>query len=67
MSTMQFTRTLDSVREQVASDDSGKWDSIVPCRDLSLYRGRLVIPQAFAEGYEDGLTLTPWALTQLCQ
>jgi hypothetical protein len=64
---MMFTKTLDDVREQVQSDDSGKWDSIVPCQQISLYQGRLVFPLAQADGYDEGMALTPWALSQACQ
>jgi hypothetical protein len=64
---MQFTKTLADVRDQVAADDCGKWDTIVPRRQITLHRGRLTFPQATSDGYDQGLTLTPWATAQLCQ
>jgi hypothetical protein len=64
---MQFTQTLADVRDQVAADDCGKWDSIVPCRQITLYRGRLVFPEAQSHGFDMGLALTPWASSQACQ
>jgi len=64
---MRFSRTLAQVREQIEADDAPKWDSLVPCRQLTLHHGRLVFPQAQHDGHEQGLSLTPWALSQLCQ
>jgi hypothetical protein len=64
---MHFSKSLDDVRDQVHADDTGKWDSVVPCRQMLLHQGRLVFPQAQADGHSEGLTLTPWALSQACQ
>ena len=64
---MQFTKTLDDVREQVAGDDAGKWDAIVPLQMVSLQGGRLVFPQATADGFEGGISMTSWAAGQACQ
>lgn len=62
-----FTRTLAQVREHVLSDDSGKWDTPVPSRNLTLHGGRLIFPEAQDRGFELGLTPTPWARMQMCQ
>lgn len=64
---MPFTRTLHDVREQVACDDQHKWDATVPCRDLTLIQGRLTFPRGQSDGFEQGLSLTPWAMNQACQ
>ena len=57
---MHFTRTLAHVREQVESDDGGKWDALVPVREMTLYQGRLVFPEAqHDQGFEQGLVPTP--------
>jgi len=64
---MAFPRTLEDVREQVHQDDQNKWDATVPCRQVCLHQGRLVFPHAADTGFEQGLSLSPWALGQLCQ
>lgn len=64
---MQFSKTVDDVVAQVEKDDRGKWDAIVPCRELCLHGGRLVFPQAQEDGCEQGLVPTPWATSQMCQ
>jgi len=64
---MAFSRTLDDVRQQVQQDDQNKWDALVPCRHLCLHGGCLVFPHAQDTGFEQGLSLSPWALAQLCQ
>lgn len=45
---MHFTRTLDTVQAQVTDDDAGKWDARVPCHQIALHKGRLLVPHAFA-------------------
>jgi len=62
-----FTKTLGHVREQVQEDDQHKWDATVPCRQICLHGGRLVFPHAQDTGFEQGLSLTPWAMNQACQ
>ncbi len=59
--------TLDDVIDRVCADDAGKWDALVPQRDLGLLDGRLCFTQVRSEGMEEGLTLSPWALSQACQ
>jgi hypothetical protein len=60
------TRTLEEVRDKVHSDDSGKWDTIVKARSVTLKNGRIIFPQATADGYDMGLSLSPWATGQAC-
>ena len=64
---IHFSRTLDDVRDLVTEDDKGKWDSIARVQEVSLSCGRLVFPQAQSDGYDSGLTFSPWALSQACQ
>ena len=64
---MAFSRTLDDVRQQVQQDDQNKWDALAPCWQMCLHGGRLIFPQAQDTGFEQGLSLSPWALAQLCQ
>lgn len=64
---MHFSRTLFDVREQVQADDTDKWDALAPCRDIFMRHGRLEFPQAQEDGYDNGLYLSPWALSQACQ
>lgn len=64
---MQLSKTLDDVHSQVEADDTGKWDAIVPCREVQMHRGRLAFPEARDTGHDQGLSLTPWALGQACQ
>jgi Domain of unknown function (DUF932) len=60
------TRTLEEVRDKVHLDDSGKWDTIVKARSVVLSNGRVIFPEATADGYDMGLSLTPWATGQAC-
>ncbi len=57
---------LDDAIDRVCNEDIGKWDALVPRRDLGLCNGRLAFTQAHSEGFDDGLSLTPWALSQAC-
>ena len=66
ISTPTLSKTLDEAISLVTTDDTGKWDSLAPCKAITLHNGRLVFPQATGEGYEAGLALSPWATTQLC-
>jgi hypothetical protein len=60
-------RTLDDVADLVGKDDVGKWDRIVPVRTLTLHQGRLLFPEALADGHDAGLELSDWATGQACQ
>jgi len=64
---MTFTKTLDDVADIVGQDDAGKWDAIVPAREVTLQHGRLWFPQATGEGHDMGLALSDWATSQACQ
>ena len=72
---MQFTLRFDPAhdlrhaRERVAEDDAGKWDRLVPRRQIAYWSGHLVLPAtntAFT-GLPPYLTPTPWATGQLCR
>lgn len=63
---MHFTKTLGDVCDIVETDDSGKWDTIVPVREMTLQHGRLWFPQANGEGHDMGLALSEWATSQAC-
>ena len=78
---MQFTLRFDPAydlahaRERVAEDDAGKWDRLVPRRQIACWNGRLSLPSTvdlpadakFPHGTPLSLTPTPWATGQLCQ
>ena len=54
-------QSLDRARELVRADDMGKWDTIVPRRDLQMQDGNL----SFG-GREQSLSPSTWATGQLC-
>ena len=62
-----FSKTLDDAREIVREDDKGKWDSVARVQDVTMSWGRVSFPQAQADGFDSGLTLSPWAMGQACQ
>ena len=81
---MQFTLRFDPAhdlahaRERVAEDDAGKWDRLVPRRQIACWNGRLNLPfpslpclapteEKLPKGTPLSLTPTPWATGQLCQ
>ena len=64
---VQFKRTLGDVRDLVTTDDTDKWDQIVPVRELTLQQGRLLWPEASINGYDGGLAFSEWAMSQACQ
>jgi hypothetical protein len=59
--------TVDELRDAVSKDDRGKWDIVLPRRDVLMQDGRLTFPEC--EAYECGRGLEPshWATGQLCQ
>jgi hypothetical protein len=63
---MILGKPIEEIRDKVHSDDSGKWDTIVKARGITLQNGRVIFPQATADGYDMGLSLTPWATGQAC-
>ena len=64
---MPFSKSIDDACDIVAADDLHKWDSIARCQTVSLHNGRLMFPQAASDGYDEGLSLSPWAMAQACQ
>ena len=76
---MQFTLRFDPAhdlahaRERVAEDDAGKWDRLVPRRQIACWNGRLNLPcpasdlNTTRQPSPLSLTPTPWATGQLCQ
>jgi Domain of unknown function (DUF932) len=59
-------KPIEEIRDKVHSDDLGKWDTIVKARSVVLNNGRVIFPQATADGYDMGLSLTAWATGQAC-
>ncbi len=59
-------KTLEAVREQVEADDAGKWDAVARASEITLRHGRLHFPHAASDGFDMGLTPTPWATAQAC-
>jgi hypothetical protein len=41
---MDFQFTFEQVRERVFSDDTGKWDTLLPREELLLSAGKLHLP-----------------------
>jgi hypothetical protein len=64
---MDFAMKFDHVREQVASDDHGKWDAVVPQQECVMHGGSLAFPKAYSGERDNLLAPTPWATTQICQ
>ena len=70
---MQFTLplprrpVLDAAFDRVHLDDAGKWDVSPARKELTLRGGRLCLPPSYEDDCPTGLTLTPWATSQLCQ
>jgi hypothetical protein len=64
MQSIQFTKSLDDVRDLVTGDDVGKHDYVVPVQEVCMQYGRLFLPGADDDGM--GFALTPWATAQAC-
>lgn len=58
---------LSELKRQIAQDDAGKWDLIVPKDRLALSQGRLTLPEEHLDEHPECLTLSPWATAQVCQ
>jgi len=58
---------LTELKRQIAQDDAGKWDLIVPKDRLILSRGQLVLPEEHLDEHPEFLALSPWATAQVCQ
>lgn len=59
--------SFEQVRERVQSDDTGKWDIVLPKSQVVMQEGKLLFPDAKAYECQDGLDLSPWAVSQICQ
>jgi hypothetical protein len=64
---IQSRTTFEQVREQVRTDDQGKWDIVAPRKDLVLRNGELAIPLDESSDHVERLVPTSWATGQLCQ
>lgn len=58
---------LTELKHQIAQDDAGKWDLLVPKDSLILSRGQLVLPEEHLDEHPECLALSPWATAQACQ
>jgi len=58
---------LTELKRQIALDDAGKWDLLVPKDRLILSRGQLVLPEEHLDEHPECLALSPWATAQVCQ
>ncbi len=69
---MQFSLSLprrpdlDTAFDRVRLDDSGKWDVRPARKELSLRGGQVCLPPAYEDDCPAALSLTPWAMGQLC-
>jgi hypothetical protein len=57
---------LTELKRQIAQDDAGKWDLLVPKDRLILARGQLVLPEEHLDEHPEFLALSPWATAQVC-
>jgi len=57
---------LTELKRQIAQDDAGKWDLLVPKDRLILSRGQLVLPEEHLDEHPEFLSLSPWATAQAC-
>ncbi len=57
---------LTELKRQIAQDDAGKWDLLVPKDRLILSRGQLVLPEEHLDEHPEFLSLSPWATAQVC-
>ena len=57
---------LYELQRWIAEDDAGKWDLGVPRDRLVLDRGKLILPEEFADEHPECMTLSPWAMSQAC-
>jgi hypothetical protein len=64
---MDIGKPFDYAFERVSLDDENKWDAVVSQQDLCLADGSFLFPQAVTDGFDGGLTLSPWAQAQACQ
>jgi len=57
---------LTELKRQIAQDDAGKWDLLVPKDRLILSRGQLILPEEHLDEHPELLSLSPWATAQVC-
>ncbi len=57
---------LTELKRQIAQDDAGKWDLIVPKDRLALTQGLLTLPEEHLDEHPECLSLSPWATAQVC-
>ncbi len=62
---MDSVCTLSDLQQSIAQDDNGKWDKVVPTKNLCLREGRLDF-HGESPASETSLSLTPWSRSQLC-
>lgn len=58
---------LTEMKRQIAQDDAGKWDLVVPKDRLALSQGLLTLPEEHLDEHPECLALSPWATAQVCQ
>jgi hypothetical protein len=58
---------LCDVEDRIHSDDGGKWDQVIERDEMRMQEGRLRFPRLYRADTPQGLALTPWATTQICQ
>jgi len=59
--------TFEQVRDEVRSDDAGKWDLVARREQLQFEGGALTVPLDDCGQHIERLTPTAWATTQFCQ
>ncbi len=64
---MTPTLTMKEVSQRLCADEETHWDTFTPSHRLRLQQGRLFFAQMSLQNFPQGLELTPWATTQLCQ
>jgi hypothetical protein len=57
---------LDEVRDQIAADNDGKWDTLLDVEEMRFHNGRLIFPRLYRADHPNGLALTKWATAQVC-
>ena len=64
---MTPTMTMKEVSERLCADEETKWDTLTERHRIRIHGGRLFFGQMSLQNFPQGLELTPWATTQLCQ
>jgi hypothetical protein len=58
--------SLADVQDLIATDDRGKWDAVVHREDLSLHKGKIILPESIVGDDANVLSPTSWATAQMC-